>query len=65
MSWRRGDKGNISPRVKGTAPKKAPRTYTTHPGMKSFRGQDPKSSVVSRGRRSGMGAKNQDLRAKM
>jgi len=64
MSWVKGNKPNMRTGSK-TAPSKTPRSYESHPGIRTFKGANPVTRTTSATRREGKGAKNQDLRAKM
>ena len=63
-NWTKGDKPNLKTGA-SPAPRKAPRSYESHPGTRSFTGSGPTARTSKGNRHPGVGAKNQDLRAKM
>ena len=65
MVWRKADKPNLRT-GSAPAPKKTPRSYESYPEGSTAKGSAPTASA-GKGSRShkGIGAKNQDGRAKM
>ncbi|GAG30219.1 unnamed protein product [marine sediment metagenome] len=60
-----GSKGTQSGRVSRPASNRKPRSYTSHPGIATYKGSKPKEYVGKATRHAGVGAKNPDGRAKM